>query len=162
MGTKEFTIRKATREDTELILDFIKKIASYENLLDEVVATPKSLEYWIFDENKAEVVFACENGKEIGFALYFYNFSTFVGKAGIYLEDIFVDEEYRKNGYGKALFKYVASVAVSRGCGRMDWCCLDWNEPSIRFYKSMGAIPMDDWTIYRLQGEALTKFGSKE
>ena len=155
-----FSFRRAERQDTPLVLSFIRKIADYEGLLNEVSATVESLEYWLFDEKKADVVFACVDGKEIGFALYFYNFSTFVGKAGIYLEDIFVDKEYRGNGYGKALFKYVASIAVRRGCGRMDWCCLDWNEPSIRFYKSMGAIPMDEWTIYRLQGEALQKFGA--
>ena len=154
-----FEIRNAVREDTPLILSFIRALAEYEKMSDEVVATEESLEEWIFDRKKAEVIFAVEDGKEVGFALYFHNFSTFVGKAGIYLEDLFVMPEYRGRGYGKALLTRLAETAVERGCGRLEWSCLDWNEPSIDFYLSVGAVPMNGWTTYRLAGEALQKTG---
>jgi GNAT superfamily N-acetyltransferase len=147
--------RNAERKDVGLILKFIKGIADYEHMSDEVVATEQLLEEWIFDKHAADVIFVMEDGIEVGFALYFYNFSTFVGRAGLYLEDIFVWPEYRGKGYGKALFEKLASIAVEKGCGRFEWVCLDWNEPSIRFYRSMGARPMSDWTIYRLDGDAL-------
>ena len=111
----------------------------------------------VFEKKKAEVIFAVLNGKEIGFALFFYNFSTFLGRAGIYLEDLFVDEEFRGQGYGKALLKKLAGIAVERGCGRLEWSCLDWNSPSIEFYLSMCALPMKDWTVYRLTGDTLKK-----
>jgi GNAT superfamily N-acetyltransferase len=126
-------------------------------MLDEVVADESTLEEWIFDKQKAEVIFALEGDKEIGYALFFHNFSTFLGRAGIYLEDIYVKPEYRGRGYGKAILKKIASIAVERGCGRLEWCCLDWNKPSIDFYLSLGAEPLDEWTIYRLSGEKLTK-----
>jgi GNAT superfamily N-acetyltransferase len=122
-----------------------------------VVADESTLEEWIFDKQKAEVIFALEGDKEIGYALFFHNFSTFLGRAGIYLEDIYVKPEYRGRGYGKAILKKIASIAVERGCGRLEWCCLDWNKPSIDFYLSLGAEPLDEWTIYRLSGEKLTK-----
>jgi GNAT superfamily N-acetyltransferase len=131
--------RSAERKDVGLILKFIKGIADYEHMSDEVVATEQLLEEWIFDKHAAEVIFVMEDGREVGFALYFYNFSTFVGRAGLYLEDIFVWPEYRGKGYGKALFEKLASIAVEKGCGRFEWVCLDWNEPSIRFYRSNGA-----------------------
>ena len=124
-------------------------------MADEVVATTELLEEWIFDKGGAEVVFAVKDGKEIGFALFFPNFSTFLGRSGLYLEDLFVLPGFRGNGYGKALLKFLASLAVSRGYGRMDWSCLDWNKPSIEFYLSLGAKPMDGWTVYRLEGETL-------
>lgn len=149
------SFRSAERKDVGLILKFIKGIADYEHMSDEVVATEQLLEEWIFDKHAAEVIFVMEDGREVGFALYFYNFSTFVGRAGLYLEDIFVWPEYRGKGYGKALFEKLASIAVEKGCGRFEWVCLDWNEPSIRFYRSMGARPMSDWTIYRLDGDDL-------
>lgn len=149
--------RFAKREDTDLILYFIKELALYEKMLDEVVADEKTLEEWIFDKQKAEVIFVTENEKEVGFALFFHNFSTFLGRAGIYLEDLFVLPEFRGRGYGKALLKRLASIAVERGCGRLEWWCLDWNKPSIDFYLSLGAEPMSDWTTYRITGDTLKK-----
>ena len=148
--------RNAQRNDVGLILQFIRELADYEKMLSEVVADEATLEEWIFDKQKAEVIFALEGEKEVGFALYFHNFSTFLGRAGIYLEDLYVKPEYRGKGYGKAILKKLASIAVERGCGRLEWWCLDWNKPSIDFYRSLGAEPMDDWTVYRIAGETLT------
>ena len=153
--------RYANREDTKLILEFIKDLARYEKMEDEVIADEALLEEWIFDKNKAEVIFALEGDKEVGFALFFHNFSTFLGRAGIYLEDLFVLPEYRGRGYGKGLLKQLASIAVERGCGRFEWWCLDWNKPSIDFYKSMGAEPMSDWTVYRISGDTLIELSKK-
>ena len=144
-------LRKAEEKDVSLILEFIKGIAEYEKLLNEVKATPELLKEWLFDKKIGEVTFVMENGKEVGFVLYFYNFSTFVGKAGMYIEDLFVYPEYRGKGYGKALFNYVVNKAKKEGLGRVEWTCLDWNTPSIEFYKAMGATAMDDWTNYRLK-----------
>ena len=138
------------------ILEFIRALAAYEKMSDEVVATEELLREWIF-EKKAEVLFACEDGKEVGFALFFHNFSTFLGRAGIYLEDLFVLPEYRGKGYGTGLLKKLAQIAVERGCGRLEWWCLDWNQPSIDLYRSLGAELMDEWTTYRLTGETLEK-----
>lgn len=149
------TFRFARPEDTALILRFVRALADYEKLSDEVVATEELLREWIFEKGKAEVIFAVADGTEVGFALFFHNFSTFLGRAGIYLEDLFVLPEHRGHGYGKALLKHLAAIAVERGCGRLEWSCLDWNAPSIAFYKSMGAAPMDGWTVYRLTGETL-------
>ena len=149
--------RFATENDCALILRFIRDLAEYEKMADQVVASEELLGEWIFEKQKAEVLFVCENEKELGFALFFHNFSTFLSRAGIYLEDLFVLPEYRGNGYGKALLKKLAQIAVERGCGRLEWSCLDWNSPSIDFYRSLGAIPMDDWTTYRLTGETLKK-----
>ena len=148
--------RNAQRNDVGLILQFIRELADYEKMLSEVVADEATLEEWIFDKQKEEVIFALEGEKEVGFALYFHNFSTFLGRAGIYLEDLYVKPEYRGKGYGKAILKKLASIAVERGCGRLEWWCLDWNKPSIDFYRSLGAEPMDDWTVYRIAGETLT------
>ena len=122
---------------------------------DQVVATESLLREWIFEKQKAEVIFACEDGKEVGFALFFHNFSTFLGRAGIYLEDLFILPEYRGKGYGKGLLRKLAQIAEERGCGRLEWWCLDWNKPSIDLYRSLGAEPMDEWTTYRLTGEKL-------
>ena len=155
---RELMIRQAERKDCAMILSFIKALAVYENMLDEVVADEALLEEWIFDKQKAEVIFAVEDGKEVGFALFFHNFSTFLGRAGIYLEDLFVLPEYRGKGYGKALLKKLAEITVERGCGRLEWSCLDWNQPSIDFYLSLGAVRMDDWTTYRMTGETLKRF----
>lgn len=151
--------RYAKRDDTELILSFIKNLAEYEKMSDDVVADTATLEKEIFDDKKAEVLFAEVDGKEIGFALFFHNFSTFVGRSGLYLEDIYILPEYRGKGYGKAMLKKLASIAAERNCGRMEWCCLDWNKPSIDFYLSLGAKPMSEWTIYRLSGDELKNFG---
>lgn len=149
--------RFASEADTALILEFIKELAEYEKMLDEVVADEELLREWIFRKQKAEVIFVLEDGREAGFALFFHNFSTFLGRAGIYLEDLFVKPEYRGKGYGKALISKLAQIAVERGCGRLEWSCLDWNKPSIDFYLSLGAERMDDWTVYRLTGETLKK-----
>ena len=155
MGEENMEFRYAKREDCGLVLDFIRELAAYEKMSDQVVATPELLEEWIFDKQKAEVVFALEEGREVGFALFFHNFSTFLGRAGIYLEDLFVLPQYRGRGYGKGLLSKLARITVERGCGRLEWCCLDWNTPSIEFYKSLGAVPLEEWTIYRLTGETL-------
>jgi len=151
------TFRFATEDDCALILSFINALAEYEKLSDEVVATEELLKEWIFEKGKAEVIFACEGGKEVGFALFFHNFSTFLGRAGIYLEDLFVKPAYRGKGYGKGLLKKLAQTAVERECGRLEWACLDWNQPSIDFYSACGAVPMDEWTVYRLTGSTLKK-----
>lgn len=147
--------RFAKKEDVSLILSFIKELAEYEKMSSEVIADEKTLTKWIFDERKADVIFAIENEKEVGFALYFYNFSTFLGRAGLYLEDLFVKPEYRKRGHGKALIKQLAKIAVERGLGRLELSCLNWNKPSIDFYLSLGATKMSDWTVYRFTGESL-------
>lgn len=161
MGS-EVCFRYAKRGDTALILSFIRKLAEYEKMQDEVVADEKTLEEWLFDRQRAEVIFVLEQGREVGFALFFHNFSTFLGRAGIYLEDLYVLQEHRGKGYGKALLKKLASIAVERGCGRLEWSCLDWNAPSIAFYKFMGAVPMDEWTVYRLTGETLQRAAASE
>lgn len=154
--------RFATREDTALILFFIKELATYEKMLSKVVATEEMLEKWIFDEKKAEVLFVMTEEKEVGFALFFHNFSTFLGKAGIYLEDLFILPEYRRKGLGKALLKELAKLAVERNCGRMEWWCLDWNQPGIDFYTKLGALPMTEWTVYRLSGRSLERLANQE
>ena len=154
--------RFASEQDIALIFDFIKGIAEYEKMSDQVVADENLLREWIFEKKRAEVIFAMENGKEVGFALFFHNFSTFLGRGGLYLEDLFVKPEYRGRGYGKGLIRELARIAVERGCGRMEWCCLDWNRPSIDFYLSLGAIPMNEWTTYRLTGDRLSALAKSE
>ncbi len=149
------TFRFATEDDCGIILDFIKALAEYEKLADQVVATEDLLKEWIFEKKKAEVIFACEDDREVGFALFFNNFSTFLGRAGIYLEDLFVLPDCRGRGYGKEILRKLAQIAVERGCGRLEWWCLDWNKPSIDFYLSLNAEPMSEWTTYRLAGDAL-------
>lgn len=153
--------RYAERKDIPLIFEFIRGLADYEHMLDEVVADEKTLEEWIFDKQKAEVIFAIEGDKEVGFALFFHNFSTFLGRAGIYLEDLFVKPEYRGRGYGKAILQKLAQIAIERGCGRLEWMCLNWNKPSIDFYLSMGAEQISDWTVYRVSGDNLTKLSEQ-
>ena len=149
------TFRFADENDCALILGFIRGLAAYEKMADQVVATEELLREWIFVKRKAEVLFVCEAEKEVGFALLFHNFSTFLGCAGIYLEELFILPEHRGKGYGKGLLKKLAQIAVERGCGRLECSCLDWNKPSIDFYLSLGAVPMGDWTTYRLTGETL-------
>lgn len=158
--TKEVNFRFATKEDCAKILEFINLLAIYEDMADDVVATEKLLEEWIFVKNKAEVLFAVVDGTEVGIALFFDNFSTFLGKAGMHLEDLFVKEEYRGNGYGKALLNKLAKICVERDYGRLEWSCLDWNKPSIDFYLSVGAKPIDGWTTYRLVGDSLSVFAN--
>ena len=155
------SFRHAQRNDVPLILKFIKDLADYEGLLDEVVADETTLEEWIFNREKAEVIFAMEGDTEVGFALFFHNFSTFLGRAGIYLEDLYVMPEYRRKGYGKALLSKLAQIALERGCGRLEWWCLDSNTPSIDFYLSLNAEPMDEWTVYRIAGDTLTELAGK-
>ena len=152
---ESLSFRAARRADVPLILGMIRALAEYEQLLSEVVATESVLEEWLFDKKKAEVLFPMLEGKEIGFALYFHNFSTFLGRAGLYLEDFYIQPEYRGRGYGRKVLQKLAQIAVERGCGRLEWWCLDWNAPSIAFYKNLGAQPMDEWTVYRLTGDTL-------
>lgn len=148
--------RFAEKKDTPLILQFIKELAAYEKMENEVIATTALLEEWIFEKQKAEVIFALnKDNREVGFALFFHNFSTFLGRAGIYLEDLFVKPEYRGQGYGKGLLQELGKIAVARGCGRLEWWCLDWNQPSIDFYRSLEAEAMSDWTVYRIAGDTL-------
>lgn len=147
--------RLARREDCGLILQFIRGLAEYEKMSELVVADEQLLEKWLFDERSAEVLFAVLDGREVAFALFFHNFSTFLGRAGLYLEDLYVLPEHRGRGYGKALLRQLARIARERGYGRMEWWCLDWNRPSIDFYLSLGAEPMRDWTVYRLSGATL-------
>jgi len=156
------TIRFATETECGIILDFILQLAEYENMSDQVVATEELLREWIFEKQKAEVLLACKGTQPVGFALFFHNFSTFLGRAGIYLEDLFVLPEYRGIGYGKALLKRLAQITVERDCGRLEWACLDWNKPSIAFYRSLGAAPMDEWTVYRLTGDTLTTMAEEK
>ena len=158
----DIRFRFAQEEDCRLILKFIKSLAKYEKMSDEVVATEEILrEEWLFMKKKAEVIFALDGEKEVGFALFFHNFSTFLGRAGIYLEDLYVRPSYRGKGYGKALLIKLAQIAVTRGCGRLEWACLDWNQPSIDFYRSLGAVPMDEWTVYRVSGKTLEKMAKR-
>jgi len=161
MQISPITIRQATEKDIETIFNFICELAVYEKLRDDVTATPEILMESLFVQRQAEVIIAEEEGRALGFALYFHNFSTFKGKACLYLEDIFVKEEQRGRGIGKMLFKRLAQIAVERGCERFDWAVLDWNKPSIEFYKSLGAFPMDEWTVFRLTGESLKRVAEK-
>lgn len=156
---KELEFRSAKEKDVAVILNLIKELAKYEKMEDEVVATEELLKEWIFEKKTAEVLFAVVDGKEIGMALFFHNFSTFLGRAGIYLEDLVILPEYRGRGYGKAMLKRLAQITVERGCGRLEWSCLDWNEPSIEFYLSLGATPMNGWSVYRITGETLKNMG---
>ena len=150
------TIRPASCEDVPLVLEFIRDLARYERLEHEVSASEEQLREALFGEHRyAEVVFACSGGEPLGFALFFHNFSTFKGQPGIYLEDLFVRPQARGRGVGKRLLAYLARTAVQRRCARLEWAVLDWNEPSIGFYRSLGAVPMDEWTVFRLTGDAL-------
>ena len=157
----KFNFRYADKKDIKTILSFIKALAKYEKMENDVVATEEILNQWLFEKNIANVLFVLEEEKEVGFVLFFYNFSTFLGRGGIYVEDLYVYPQFRGRGYGKALLKHLASKAVEEGCGRMEWSCLDWNEPSIGFYKALGAKAMDEWTGYRLEGENLKAFAGK-
>jgi GNAT superfamily N-acetyltransferase len=156
--SEAITIRPAAVDDVAVILQFIRDLAKYEHLEHQVVATEGILRAALFGSRPhAEVVLACLNGEPVGFALFFHNFSTFLGQAGIYLEDLYVRPEARGHGVGRRLLTWLAATAVSRGCGRLEWAVLDWNEPSIRFYRNLGAVALDDWTTYRVTGLALTE-----
>jgi GNAT superfamily N-acetyltransferase len=159
----EVTVRAATAQDVPLVLAFIRELAVYERLEHQVVATQADLTTALFGARPyAEVVFACLDGREVGFALFFHNFSTFLGKPGIYLEDLFVRPESRGRGIGKRLLAWLAALALERGCARLDWAVLDWNEPSIGFYKGLGAVALDDWMTMRLTGAALERLAGSD
>ena len=157
MTETNITFRVAERADCGLILNFIRELAEYEKLAHEVLATEELLTEWLFDKNAAEVIFALVDGAEVGQALFFTNFSTFMGRGGLYLEDLYVTPTHRGRGVGKALLHELARLAVERGYARFEWVCLDWNTPSIEFYKALNAKPMDGWTTFRLQGDSLHK-----
>jgi GNAT superfamily N-acetyltransferase len=151
-----FRIEKAVATDVPLILRFIRELAEYEKLLDRVTTTEALLHETLFGPHPAaEVLLAYENDEPVGFAIYFFNYSTFVGRQGLYLEDLFVRPEARGRGFGRKLLSHLARVAIERGCGRMEWAVLDWNKPAIGFYKRLGAVPMDDWTVFRVSDKAL-------
>jgi GNAT superfamily N-acetyltransferase len=158
----QFRIRPATAEDVPLILTFIHDLARYEKLEQEVVATEETLRTTLFGQPRfAEVLFGEEDGQPVAFALFFHNYSTFVGRPGLYLEDVFVRPEFRGRGYGKAMLARLASIAIERNCGRFEWAVLDWNTPAIAFYESLGARAVDEWTIFRMTGEALRKLAAQ-
>lgn len=148
-------LRFADVNDVPLILGFIKELAEYEKMSNEVVATEEDLRNSLFERKMAEVIIAEYDHKPVGFALFFHNFSTFLGRPGIYLEDLFIKPEMRGKGIGKMILAFLAKLAIERKCGRLEWWCLDWNEPSIQFYRKLGAVPMDDWTVYRVTDQAL-------
>lgn len=156
-----FKLRFADKNDTALILGFIKELAHYEKLLDQVVATEETLREALFSKRAAEVIIGEYEGVPVGFALFFHNFSTFLGQAGLYLEDLYIKPEMRGKGLGKTMLSFLAGLALERNCGRLEWWVLDWNEPSIQFYKKLGAVPMDEWTVFRVSGETLKELGEK-
>lgn len=156
-----FKLRFATERDIPLILYFIRELAAYEVMLDEVTATEELLYESLFQRKMAEVIIGEYQDKPVSFALFFHNFSTFLGKPGIYLEDLYVIPEMRGKGIGKIILAFLAKLTLERNCGRLEWWCLDWNEPSVNFYKAMGAVPMDEWTVYRLTGQALEDLAKK-
>ena len=155
MGQENMTFRFAQKEDAALILHFIRELAKYEKRPDQVFATEEMITEWLFEKERAEAFFLVVDGKEIGYALFFHNFSTFSGRGGIYLEDLYVDPAFRGRGYGKASLQQLARIASERGCNRMEWTCLDWNEPSRQFYRNMGAIAMDEWTVHRFTEDTI-------
>ena len=156
---EDVRIRYAEKKDSTIILSFIKQLAIYERLETAAVATVKDIEQSLFEKKEAEVLLIEENEMPVGFALFFHNYSTFLGKSNIYLEDLYINENSRGNGYGKMLLQRLAAITLERGCERLDWACLDWNEKSIAFYKSVGAKPLSEWITFRLDKEALEKFG---
>lgn len=158
---KDFKLRFAEVKDVPVILEFIRELADYEKLLDQVQATEELLAEYLFERKMAEVVIGEYQNRPVAFALFFHNFSTFLGKPGIYLEDLYVKPEMRGKGIGKALLSFIANLCVERKYGRLEWSCLDWNQPSIEFYKKMGATAMDEWTVYRVQDDALSKLASE-
>lgn len=158
---KDFKIRFAVKEDVPLILKFIKELANYEKLLDEVVATEEILFDSLFKRKAAEVIIGEYKGEPVGFALFFHNFSTFLGRPGLYLEDLFVVPDMRGKGFGRTMLSFLGKLAKERDCGRLEWWVLDWNEPAIKFYKSLGAVPMDEWTVFRVTDESLTSLANE-
>jgi GNAT superfamily N-acetyltransferase len=162
MSLLDFEIQPAGIADVPLILSFIKKLAEYERLAHEVVATEESLRETLFNSRKtAEVAIGSFQNKPIGFVLFFHNYSTFLSRPGLHIEDLFVDEPYRRRGFGAALLRYVARLAVERNCGRLEWSVLDWNKPAVDFYAKLGAVPMSDWTVFRVTGQSLTNLAAE-
>ena len=153
--------RWAAPADCALILEFIRDLAVYERMEKDVVTTREMLSKWLFEKHAAEVIFAMVDGREVGFALFFSNFSTFAGRPGLYLEDVFVKPEYRGRGIGRSIFQQLAHIAVERGYARFEWSCLDWNSPSIAFYNSLGAKSMSDWTTFRVDGDTLSELAAQ-
>jgi len=153
----KLTIRPAIEDDVKLILQFINELGEYEKLSHKVVATEEKLRKTLFKQKMAEVIIGEFKGEPVGFALFFHNYSTFLGQAGIYLEDLYIKPEMRGRGFGKSILKHLAKLALERDCGRFEWACLDWNDPAIGFYKSLGAEPQNEWTVYRITGETLRK-----
>jgi len=160
-GDDHILLRFAKENDVAIILDFIRSLAEYENMLDMVKITEADIKKYLFENKLIEVIIGEYDKIPAGFALFFHNFSTFLGKPGIFIEDIFVKPEYRGKGLGKAFFSFIAKIAVERNCGRLEWTCLDWNKPSIEFYKKQGARPLDEWTIYRITGDGIIKLKEK-
>lgn len=159
----DFSIKPATKKDVPVILAFIKKLADYERLSHEVVVTEELLQRTLFGQrHTAEVAIGFFKSEPVGFVLFFHNFSTFLGRPGIYIEDLFVDESYRRRGFGGALLTHVAKLAATRDCGRLEWSVLDWNEPAINFYKKLGAVPMNEWTVFRITGENLRRLAVRD
>lgn len=157
-GAPGLEIKSATESDVAIIFAFIKKLAEYERLSHEVVATEELLRRTLFGPRRtAEVAIGFVGSQPVGFVLFFHNYSTFLGRPGLYIEDLFVDERHRRRGYGRALLLYVARLAKARGCGRLEWSVLDWNDPAINFYRKLGAVPMGDWTVFRVAGKSLDK-----
>ncbi|MDP9128824.1 MAG: GNAT family N-acetyltransferase [Candidatus Binatota bacterium] len=162
-GIVDFTIKPATKKDVPVILSFIKKLADYERLSHEAVATDELLQRTLFGQRRtAEVAIGYFNNQPVGFVLFFHNFSTFLGRPGIYIEDLFVEEAFRRRGLGGALLAHVAKLAVARHCGRLEWSVLDWNEPAVNFYKKLGAMPMNEWTVFRVTGEKLNQLATRQ
>jgi GNAT superfamily N-acetyltransferase len=159
----DFEVRTAVEDDVPLILQFIRKLAQYERLSHEMVATEEMLRGTLFGGKRtAEVIIGEYRRSPVGFAIYFHNYSTFLGRPGIYIEDLYVDEEHRGHGFGFALFQHIVGLAKERKCGRLEWAVLDWNDPAIQFYKKLGAVAMSDWTVYRLTGEALDRLAQTD
>jgi GNAT superfamily N-acetyltransferase len=160
--TPGFQIKSATQGDVPVIFSFIKKLAVYERLSSEVLASEELLRETLFGERRtAEAAIGYLETKAVGFVLFFHNYSTFLGKPGLYIEDLFIDEDYRRRGYGRALLLHVARLAKERGCGRLEWAVLDWNQPAIEFYKKLGALPMNEWTVFRLTGKSLDELAGQ-
>ena len=161
LETPKFLIRPATKSDVPIILSFIKMLAEYERLSHEVSATEESLRQTLFGRRRtAEVAIGYFKREAVGFVLFFHNYSTFLGRPGIYIEDLFVHEAYRRRGFGQALLRYVARIAAERSCGRLEWSVLDWNQPAVEFYRKLGAIPMNEWTVFRVTGNDLEKLAA--
>ena len=158
----KFIIRQAEERDAALLLDFIRRLADYEKRLNEVVATEEDIKSSVFERKIAEAIIAEHMGKPAGFAIFFHNFSTFLGKPGIYIEDLFVNPEFRGKGLGKLIFSFIAKLAMQRNCGRVEWTVLTWNEPAVNFYKKIGAVPKNEWMLYKISGNALGELASRD